>query len=75
MRWDLNPSSKMPRTGRRRQRTLGEQFAAGIELEHPEQAPIIFEYPNVEKGRVEYFAIFGKLVFAITSQITYEAER
>ena len=58
MRWDLNPSSKMPRIGRRRQRTLGEQFAAGVELEHPEQAPIIFEYPNVEKGLGRVFCDF-----------------
>ena len=42
----------MPRGtgGRRRQKTLGEQFAAGVELRHPEQPPIIFEHPNVEKG-------------------------
>ena len=50
VRWDLNPSSPMPSTRRRRKLTIADVFADGAELKYKEAPPILFEYTNASKA-------------------------
>lgn len=50
IRWDLNPSSTMPSTRRRRKKTIADVFADDIELKYKETPPILFEYTNAKKA-------------------------